>query len=529
MCLISPDHFCYVCGLLVKERSTKSKTPLRKMTANLSEAYNTYFGFSVANLNKLWTPSSICGSCETTLSFIYYGKEKYFTFGIPMLWRESTNHTTDCYFCLTKEQRGRIPAVYPNVSSVSKPVAHSESLPRPKLAVAGPSKKRKNSISSDNPLIELKATDPPEVNKHVIIDPDEPTESTVAGPSQKRKNSISSESSLIELEATVPPEEKNHLLSQGELSDLCRDLYLTKSNSEILASRLQQWGYLAPDTRVTYYRKRRKSFTLFFAKSNNYCYCFDIIGLFNALNETYDSSQWRLFIDGGKDSLKAVLLHKSNTKPSIPIGYAKHMKESYDSMKQLLTLINYNQHGWKICADLKIVAILSGLQGGNTKYPCFLCLWDRTTRHNHYSQRVWPERTKHTLGEYNIKNAPLIAQDMIILPPLHIKLGLFTNFVKTLVKNNVTIGIDYLKIQFPRLTTSKIEAGIFDGPQIRKLINDTKFNECLSGAYLEAWEAFKDVVQNFLGNNKSPNYVEIVNTLLQKYNKIGIHESKYYI
>lgn len=30
------------------------------------------------------------------------GKKVYFNFSIPVLWREQSNHQTDCYFCLTK-------------------------------------------------------------------------------------------------------------------------------------------------------------------------------------------------------------------------------------------------------------------------------------------------------------------------------------------------------------------------------------------------------------------------------------------
>ena len=83
-------------------------------------------------------------------------------------------------------------------------------------------------------------------------------------------------------------------------------------------------------------------------------------------------------------------------------------------MKELLDLIQYDQHQWKVCSDFKLVAILSGLQGGNTKFPCILCLWDSRDRQNHYTRKVWPERVGRTYGEYNIKNDPLIPQEEII-------------------------------------------------------------------------------------------------------------------
>ena len=67
---------------------------------------------------------------------------------------------------------------------------------------------------------------------------------------------------------------------------------------------------------------------------------------------------------------------------------------------------------------------------------------------------------------------------MIILPSLHIKLGLFKNFVKALDKNGA--GFYYLKETFPRVSDSKIKEGIFVGPQIRALIGDGKFEDLLS-------------------------------------------------
>ena len=52
---------------------------------------------------------------------------------------------------------------------------------------------------------------------------------------------------------------------------------------------------------------------------------------------------------------------------------AVETKESYDSMVTLLHLKNYKKHEWKICADLKVLAMQSHLQQGYTKYMCFLC------------------------------------------------------------------------------------------------------------------------------------------------------------
>ena len=58
--------------------------------------------------------------------------------------------------------------------------------------------------------------------------------------------------------------DKPHKLSQAELSDLIRDLGLSKEKAEILVSRLQQWNLLESDVRISQYRKRHRELLLFF-------------------------------------------------------------------------------------------------------------------------------------------------------------------------------------------------------------------------------------------------------------------------
>ncbi|GBP52738.1 Probable tyrosyl-DNA phosphodiesterase [Eumeta japonica] len=70
--------------------------------------------------------------------------------------------------------------------------------------------------------------------------------------------------------------------------------------------------------------------------------------------------------------------------------------------------------------------------------------------------------------------------------------------------------------KFSQPTMGKIKAGIFDGLQIRQLTNDTQFRNSMTELELKAWTAFVSVMQNFLGNKKSENYIELVeNPLLQ--------------
>ena len=91
------------------------------------------------------------------------------------------------------------------------------------------------------------------------------------------------------------------------------------------------------------------------------------------LDGNYDSNGWRLFIDSSKKTIKAVLLHIENILPSVSIAYSTTMKETYHNFQFMLEKIRYSEHKWLICADLKVVAILTELQLGYTKYCYLLC------------------------------------------------------------------------------------------------------------------------------------------------------------
>ena len=135
---------------------------------------------------------------------------------------------------------------------------------------------------------------------------------------------------------------------------------------------------------------------------------------------------------------------------------------------------------------------------GFTKYCCFLCLWDRRAVSQHYKQKDWGSRSPFVPGEHSLKENPLVDMNKVLLPPLHIKLGLMKNFVKALHKNGV--AFQHLSPVFPGLSAAKLKESIFVGPQIREVLKDTDFEELLNLKELIAWEAFKSVCSGFLGN-----------------------------
>jgi len=192
------------------------------------------------------------------------------------------------------------------------------------------------------------------------------------------------------------------------LNDLIRDLDLPKNKAELLGSRLQQWNLLKENVRISVYRKRHEDLVQFFKMERSLVACNDIDGLMQTININHNPLDWRLFIDLSKLSLKAILFHNGNILPSIPVGHSMHNKELYENMKILLEAINYDKFKRQICGDLKVIALLLGLQQGFTKYCCFICEWDSRARSLHYSRKDWPARKSLEPGTMNVENQPQV-------------------------------------------------------------------------------------------------------------------------
>ena len=145
-------------------------------------------------------------------------------------------------------------------------------------------------------------------------------------------------------------------------------------------------------------------------------------------------------------------------------------------------------------------------------------MWDSQAREQHWRQKEWPVREQMVPSEKNIQVPPLVERSKIVFPPLHIKLGVMKQFVKALNKEGACFK--YICDKFPGLTIEKLKAGIFDGPQVRKLMNDHEFPSSMSKEEFYAWDAFVKVVKNFFGNKKASNYKELVANLLSSFEDI---------
>ena len=282
------------------------------------------------------------------------------SFGIPMIWREQQNHHDDCYFCMVpnivkfNKKKTRKTITYPSLLSARRPVPHTDDIPIPIFS---------GFPDDDN-------QDP--LNVHVS-----------AGTSREVRIS-----------------ERGEKFNQEELNDLIRDLKLSKYSSELLASRLNEKNLLTENTFVSFYRQRHAEFLPLFEEEGDFSYCKDVEQLLYKLGvEDYNPESWRLFIDSSTRSLKCVLLHNTNSHPSIPIGYSTKLKEQHQPMKVVIDKLNYTSHNWPICVDLKMVNYLLGQQSGYTKYPCFICFWDSRARDQHWQRTTWPVRYTLKVGE----------------------------------------------------------------------------------------------------------------------------------
>ena len=153
-----------------------------------------------------------------------------------------------------------------------------------------------------------------------------------------------------------------------------------------------------------------------------------------------------------------------------------------------------------------------GLQGGFTKFPCFLCLWDSRNTSLHYKVKNWPLRSSYDVGIHDVKLAPLVDAKKVLIPPLHIKLGLIKQFVEKM--NPEGEAFKRMQELFPKLSEAKVKGGIFVGPQVKRLMQSDSFLEKLSVVERRVWESFVSVVKGFLGNHKVPNFKNIVEELV---------------
>ena len=238
-CINNTDSFCYICS----EFTPKSQQS--GLTSLVQKAYDLYFQCKVGDQDKTWAPHYCCERCSRTLRGWLSGTRKSMPFVVPMVWREQRDHAADCYFCLTDvsgySTKTRKHISYPDLPSAMRPVPHCDALPIPEPP-------KTYSVDVDNECAAV---------EDVI--------------------SNTSDDDFPLSETSAP-----HLLTQSDLNDLVRDLSLSKGQSELLGSRLQEWNLLAKGTTVSGFR-RSHALVVYFDMQESLCYCKDVNGLMQSL------------------------------------------------------------------------------------------------------------------------------------------------------------------------------------------------------------------------------------------------------
>ena len=193
--------------------------------------------------------------------------------------------------------------------------------------------------------------------------------------------------------------------------------------------------------------------------------------LYSWTSNIWSSRMASLHWYSSKRSLECVLLHIGSIFGAIPIGHSVHLKERYEDIKIVLDLLKYEEHKWIICVDLKMANFLLEQQSGYTKFPYSLCLWNSRAKDSHWIQKEWQVRECVQVGQNNIINEPLVKREKLV--SLHIRLGLMKQVVKAL--STESDCFKYLFTALPGITFEKLKAAIFNGHQLRKLMNDRDF------------------------------------------------------
>lgn len=411
------------------------------------------------------------------ISWFYF----YTRYALPMQWLQRDGHSDEpCYFCVNHNRginwKNRNAVDHLLVESVLPPVL------REKRRAQVEQEERREEAAEQREHQEANIDQGAGVGQSEdqganidLMDFDDagagPSNENVADPDELSEPLEASPPSAVDSSATYQPERQDLqqlgepiLFSQLDFDNLVKEINLSDKDREILGSRLAMHNIMAHDFRTTANRKRRQTqeFDELFATDpeTTISYCTNIALLFLRLNCEHKADEWRLFIDGSSNSLKAVLLHITNKRPSVPVAYARNVKETYESMEAILRLIQYRQYKWLICADLKVVGILMGLKPGYAKHQCFLCMWQGRQNHFHYDRtHSWPPRRTFRIGEGSQIKKPLVDANRIILPPLHIKLGVVRNFTRALPRDGQAYSVLLKLMKNLGVSEAKVQNG----------------------------------------------------------------------
>ena len=284
------DSFCYNCGEFVFKENRKTIDKFYK------KVYYTYFKIKLGDQDKTWATHIVCKAWKESVRLWTTGKKAALKFGIPIIWREPANHLDDCYFCMTNlvgfNKKNQKNILYSSIPSATRPIPHCDENPVP---------------------VFRELLDIPVSAASLSQDP-QPQEWTEHWKRFRPWKSRCWQWYRLSWSSIEP----NHF-NQDDLSDLIRNLNLSKESAKLFASHLKERNFLQAKANVTFYRNRDAEFLPYFKQYEEILVCNDVELLLMELDiYHYDANSWRLFTDSSKRSLKCVLLHNTNKYTSIP-------------------------------------------------------------------------------------------------------------------------------------------------------------------------------------------------------------------
>ncbi|KAH9389355.1 hypothetical protein TYRP_023389 [Tyrophagus putrescentiae] len=431
------------------------------MTNALHAGLTEYFGVSLDGFNQSWAPQVLCQSCYVSLNEWLKKGTRGLLVKVPTLWSPPEVHIpgsidSNCFFCQSLPRTCRTDPMPFYDGCVKRPVLRGkEAFP-------------------------------------VRVLPDVPMEKDGSSSEEEEATSEDGEDPDWVPEDGLPLPYIGKL-DQGMLNFLIQMLRLPKDAGQFLGSFLLNAELLLPGTTINQ-RNRSEQFEKFFAVQTiafteqkkdgstaeifrEVVFCTDIIGLLQSQGVVHQPDQWLLFMDGSQKSFKCFLLHtevdKSKRLPSVPILIGNQVPEKYETIKSVLAIINYSSYRWMVLADLKMINIISGLKMAACKFPCFLCRWDSKNTQKHYQPgqfKDWSENERIP-GNFSFIKEPLVPADKVVLPELHIKIGIFQVFIKKLFKiheENPHPAYEHYKEKYS-ISQEKLQVGALTGPEIRQL------------------------------------------------------------
>lgn len=141
--------------------------------------------------------------------------------------------------------------------------------------------------------------------------------------------------------------------------------------------------------------------------------------------------------------------------------------------------------------DIRMIGLLKGLQCSFTKHHCFLCYWDIWARARHYVTKDWSVKNGHChwQEERQVAFASWTDIGLDATPPHE------AGDHKAICESPKLwdTAFKLLGVVVPKLLGFEIKVAVFDGPQIKMIMQDAEFSGELLVPEKRSWSlSFRD-------------------------------------